>query len=95
MSGPGSCQKGLVQEKARTSGKILLVKQLKTDTLESLPGSGDGPHLGNTVTKLRPAQLRWNRFDTVTDLDSMSDLFVSRVRLVPGIGHTPLVHTKL
>lgn len=59
--------------------EVLLVEDLKADALEGLARVVQRAHLG----------------DAITDLDTVRNLLVLGLGLVPLVGHAPLVHAEL
>ena len=85
--------KGVVPGGAVIAGsEVLLVLDLKANSLQSLASGVDSAHLGDTVTDLLGlAQVPIS----CTYLDTVSNLLVLRVRGVPDVGHAPLVDGEL
>jgi hypothetical protein len=84
--GRGEREVSTVQRKGReakmnalaTVGKVLLVNDLETDSLERITSHSDRPHLR----------------DTVSELDTVLNLLVAGVGLVKVVGHAPFVDTE-
>lgn len=62
-----------------TISEVLFVENFKADVLKSSAAGVDAPHLG----------------DTVSNLDTVSDVLVVRILRVPDVGHAPFVDTEL